>query len=54
MLFQLPRPHTWPAWQTEHAFREGRQRRICAVVVATDADALDRRHDHRNRRTLAQ
>jgi len=47
---QLPRPRTWPAWQTEHAGREGRRiQRKCDVVVA--ADALHRRLDHRNRRT---
>ena len=46
---QLPRPRTWPAWQTEHTGHEGGYvRRMCAtIVVATGA--LHRRYDHHNR-----
>ncbi len=34
---QLPRPRTWPVWQTKHTGREGGHMRcICVVVVAAD------------------
>ena len=50
LLFQPLRPRTWPAWQTEHAGREGRHiRPLCAVDDA--ADALHQRQDHRNQQT---
>jgi hypothetical protein len=45
---QLPRPQTWPAWQTEHACREGRHiRPLCAVVVISGTAVVIGKHQAR-------